>query len=515
MHGNVLPIHYANNQEFQVGLAKIATLIRRERESGKPTLWIDNGDLIQGTPLAYHSARFGGNRIHPMVKALNELNVDASIFGNHEFNYGREVLDQVVKNSNFPWLSANILNEEGEPVFGKPWLIKELPSGIRVGILGLTTAFIPRWENPAHIEGINFADPVEVAKKWVAFLKNEKRADLVVVSYHGGLERDLETGEPIEALTGENQGWQLCEEIPDIDVLLTGHQHRLITGVGPNNTTIIQPGSQGTHLGKITICLEKTVDGWLVKEKTPELTSIEGTVADPEVLSLVEPYEEAVQEWLDQPIGKIEGDMRVTDPMAIRLKANPLIQFFNHVQMDASNAPISNTALFDNHAPGLGSNVTVRDVVANYIYPNTLRVLRLTGQDIKDALERSADYFRLDEKGSPVVNPEFLFPKPEHYNYDMWTGIDYQLDISRPPGQRVVNLRYKGEALAMDGEYEVVMNNYRAGGGGGYEMFVDRPVIKDVPTEVSELILDYILKHKVVEAKVDHNWTVVVDGERV
>ncbi|SDX56707.1 2',3'-cyclic-nucleotide 2'-phosphodiesterase / 3'-nucleotidase [Marininema mesophilum] len=515
VHGNVLPIHYANNQEYQVGLARVATLIGKEREKSEGLIWIDNGDLIQGTPLAYHSARFGRDRMNPMVKMLNQLQVDAAILGNHEFNYGPEVLEQVVQDSEFPWLSANILDKQsGEPIFGTPWMVKDV-GDIRVGILGLTTIFIPRWENPAHIEGMKFVDAVETAKRWVKFLKEEQQVDLVVVSYHGGFERDLETGEPIESLTGENQGWQLCAEVPQIDVLLTGHQHRLIAGIGPNGTAVIQPGSQGTHLGKVTVRFEKETDRWQVIAKHPELLSIEESDADQEVLSFVRPYEEAVQEWLDRPIGKIEGDMRVTDPMETRLRANPLIQFFNNVQMEASGAPISNTALFDNHAPGLGSDVTVRDVVANYIYPNTLRVLRLTGQDIKDALERTADYFRQDEYGAPIVNPKFLFPKPVHYNYDMWTGIDYRLDISLPPGQRVVHLTYKGEELAMGGEYEVVMNNYRASGGGGYEMFSDRPIVRDIPTEVSELILDYILKKKVVRAKVDNNWAVLVDGKPV
>ncbi|MFC4767348.1 bifunctional metallophosphatase/5'-nucleotidase [Effusibacillus consociatus] len=510
VHGHILPIHYANNQPNEVGLAKIGTLIKKLRQQHANTITVDNGDLIQGTPLSYYHARIDNKPVDPLVLVLNHLKYDAAVFGNHEFNYGQDVLKKAVAESEFPWLSANITKSgTEEPYYGKPYVIKELPCGVKVGILGLTTQYIPNWENPNHIQGIDFLDAVETAKRWVPILREQEKADLVIVSYHGGFERDVETGEPTEQITGENQGYQLCMEVPGIDVLLTGHQHRSLAGKKINGVVIAQPSHQARHLAKVTVALENSQGRWKVVGKDSELLSVEDVAPDPTILEMVRPYEEKTQVWLDKPIGKIKGDMRIHDPLKIRLRDNALIEFINKVQMENAKVDISNTALFDNESPGLKSDVTMRDIVANYIYPNTLRVLRVKGKDIKDALEQSASYFATYTGGEITVNPSFTTPKPQHYNYDMWEGIEYKLNISRPVGERVVMLQYKGKPLDLEGDYEVVMNNYRAGGGGNYFMFRGKEVVRDVPTDVSELIANYILERGTIEATVDHNWEVI------
>lgn len=514
LHGSIMPIHYADNGPDEVGLAKIAVLIRRERARCEHVMLIDNGDLIQGTPLVYHHARTDNRPVHPMIKVMNALSFDACVVGNHEFNYGPDILMKAVNESEFPWLSANIVGKSTkEPWFGPPYLIRTFPGGLRVGILGLTTHYIPNWENPAYIREIDFLDAVETAKRYVAELRKEQQVDVLIVSYHGGFERDLETGELTEKLTGENQGYRLCAEIPGIDVLLTGHQHRKIAGKSVNGVCVVQPGAHGNRLGKVTISLQKQAGRWTITDKYSELLSVEGVEPDPEVLALAGEYERKTQIWLDTPIGKLEGNMRIDDPMAVRMKDHPFIEFVNKVQMHYGKVEISNTALFDNRSRGFSGDVTVRDVVANYVYPNTLKVIRVTGQDIKDALEQSASYFAWDENGKIGVSEFFRSPKPQHYNYDMWEGIDYRIDVSRPVGERVTRLRFKGEPLAMDREYEVVMNNYRAGGGGNYFMFRNKPVVREVPTEVSELIADYILERGTITATVDHNWVVVTSPQ--
>ncbi|WP_279628373.1 bifunctional metallophosphatase/5'-nucleotidase [Paenibacillus ferrarius] len=512
LHGSMLPIQYANNQANEVGLTKIAALIASERSLHQEVIVIDNGDLIQGTPLAYHHARLDNEPMDPMVLGLNYLGYDAAVVGNHEFNYGLDVLRKAVKESEFPWLCATILDaQSGEPFLGKPYMIKQFENGIRVGILGLTTPYIPNWENPVHIEGLRFVDAVEAAKTWVKVLKEQEQVDVVVVSYHGGFERDLTTGEPTEPLTGENQGYQLCMEVDGIDVLLTGHQHRSIAGIQVNGVIVVQPGTTGVTLGKVQLELSLLKGKWQIDAKTSELLSVAGTEADKKLIELVSPYEAKTQEWLDQPIGKLTGDMRVKDPMQIRLKDNALIEFINRVQMDLSGALISNTALFDNVSPGFPADITMRDIVSNYIYPNTLKVIRISGQDIKDALEQSAEYFELTSTGDVQVSSKFKEPKPQHFNYDMWEGITYKLNISRPIGSRVVQLDYEGEPLNLEASFDVVMNNYRAAGGGNYAMFQNKPVIKDIPTDVAELLAGYIMERGTIEATLNQNWEVIWD----
>lgn len=510
IHGTVYPIHYQDNSQADIGLAKISTLIKKERSQNTNVLLIDNGDFIQGTPFTYHYATYEKNMENPMSLLANYLEYDIAIIGNHEFNYGMDILNNAVATANFPYLSANILDKNRkEPYFGKPYITKHIESNIKIAILGVTTHYIPHWEQAHHIKDLQFEDAFETTKKWVSYIRKHEKPDLLVVAYHGGFERDLQTGVPTEVLTGENQGYAMCHEIEGIDILLTGHQHREIAHTVINGVTILQTGCNGHSVGKVTVTFEKAEQKWVKKESYSELLPVQGIAADQDVLSLVANYEEKTQNWLDQPIGLIYGDMQISDAMQTRLQDHPFIEFINKIQMDIANVSISCTSLFHNTSPGFPKHVTMRDIVSNYIYPNTLKVIRITGADIKDALELSASYFTLKADGSIIVTPTYIEPKPQHYNYDMWEGISYVLNISRPIGERVESLQYKGAPLNINEEYDVVMNNYRASGGGNFFMFQNKLVVKDIPTDMSELIANYISKHKRIEATVNHNWKVI------
>lgn len=177
--------------------------------------------------------------------------------------------------------------------------------------------------------------------------------------------------------------------------------------------------------------------------------------------------------------------------------------------MEASHTAISSTALFDNTSKGFPNTITIRDVMSNYIYPNTLKVLEVSGDDLKAALERSANYFMLTE-GEPEINPDFLYPKPQHYNYDMWEGINYTIDLRNPEGERVVQLEEaNGNPIKGDQTYEVVMSNYRASGGGEYNMFKDKPVVREMQDDMTDLIIQYVQKHKTISSEVNQNWKVI------
>ncbi|WP_407270190.1 bifunctional metallophosphatase/5'-nucleotidase [Radiobacillus sp. PE A8.2] len=506
VHGYIFPTNYIDHTERHLGLAKIATIVKQKRKQGH-VLLMDNGDLIQGSPLTFYHAKYKANTPNPMIKIANQLNYRASVFGNHEFNYGLDYLQSVMNESNFPWLSATVLDEQGEPAFGKPYIIENI-DGVKVAILGITTHYIPNWEDPKNIKGLTFSDALETTKTWVNKIRTNEQPDVLVVSYHGGFERDLETGEPTEELTGENQGYQICMEIEGIDVLLTGHQHRSIADY-LNNVAVVQPSNNGQLLGEVKLSLQKNEDKWELKQCQPALISVDEEIqADPEVLLLAKEYEEQTQAWLDTPIGEIDRDMLITDPFQTRLQDSPLIEFINSVQMDVAGVTISNTSLFNNTSPGFKQKVTMRDIVSNYVYPNTLKVIRITGKDIKDALEKSATYFEIDESGEISVNPAYVEPKPQHYNYDMWEGIEYELKISNPVGERVTMLHYQGQPIDYKAEYDVVMNNYRAGGGGNFHMFQGNPVVKDIPTDMTELIANYIMKQGKINATCNQNWKI-------
>ncbi|WP_163580375.1 bifunctional metallophosphatase/5'-nucleotidase [Gracilibacillus saliphilus] len=487
VHGHIMPTNYRNNQEEQLGLAKAATILKKIREKNH-TILIDNGDFIQGSPFTYYFAKKQADQPSPMIKVANQLNYDLAVIGNHEFNYGLPYLQEAVEASDFPWLSANIVdNSTNQPFLGKPYIIKET-AGIRIAILGLTTHYIPNWEDPNHIKNLTFDDAVKTAKKWVAKIRETEVPDVMVVSYHGGLERDPKTGEPTEELTGENQGYQICQEVEGIDICITGHQHRYLTEK-INGVTVVQPGNNGQAIAEIKVEFDQTI-----QSVTSTLHRLdEQTEVDREVEYSIREEERQVQAFLDQTITTVKGDMEIRDPMKVRLHGHPFINYINQLQMDVAEADISCTALFHDLSPGFPQQITMRDIVSNYIYPNTLKVLKLTGQDIKDALEKSASFFQV-ENNQIEINPAYLKPKPQPYNYDMWQGIYYKVKLSNPIGERVIRLEYQGEPLDLNQEFQVVMNNYRASGGGDYYMFKNKEVVKDIPIDMTELITDDLLK---------------------
>jgi 2',3'-cyclic-nucleotide 2'-phosphodiesterase/3'-nucleotidase len=264
-------------------------------------------------------------------------------------------------------------------------------------------------------------------------------------------------------------------------------------------------------LGKAILRLVFEEGRWHVIDKKAELISVKDVAPDRGIIDLVRTHEKKTQNWLDTPIGQAIGDMSISNPMEARTRDNAIIEFINKVQMFYGGVSLSNTALFDDQARGFNPIITVREVVSNYIYPNTLKVIRVTGQDIKDALEQSAGYFAEYDGKDYHVSAEFSIPKAQHYNYDMWEGIDYQINISLPIGSRVTKLHYEGHPIDLQATFDVAMNNYRAGGGGNYSMFQGKQVIRELPTDISELLTTYILEKRTIEATINANWEVVHD----
>lgn len=506
VHGYLFPTDYqSRKQEAGFGLFKLAALLENERkELNGPSLTIENGDVIQGSPFTHYIVK-EKKEASVIMDALNKCQFDAGVIGNHEFNYGLDYLNSAVKRADFPILSANILNEQNKPAFGDAYKIFE-QEGLKVAVLGLTTPYIPNWEHPENYEGLSFQSAVDCAKEYVPYLK--ERADVVIVSYHGGFEKDLHTGEETEIQTGENEGYKLLHEVEGIDVLLTGHQHRVIAEV-VNGTAVVMPGDKGKYLGKVTIVFDEMNGEYSLRKATPELLSTETADVHQDFVDAFSYVNDEVEDWLDQPIGNVNGDMTIQDVEGARRTEHPYVEFVQRVQMHYTECDISGTALFNNQVNGFTSEVTMRDVVLNYIYPNTLAVLEITGEDFKAALERSASYFELDDDGDIIVNPTFMNPKPQMYNYDMYEGIDYTIDVSQPIGERITELLYKGEPVKSTDRLEVVINQYRAVGGGDYHMFDASKIVREVTIPMNELIGDYFSSFSPIEASVNHNFKVI------
>src|SRR6266545_2201443 len=170
MHGRIFPIDYYTNKYDNVGIAKVATLVKEARKNDPDLMLVDSGDTIQGTPLEYFHNKRNNTPPDPMMLAMNALKYDSMTVGNHEYNFGLKVLEKARREAKFPWLSANTYNKGTENTHFQPYIIKEIGS-VRVAILGLTTPGIPNWENAPNYVGLDFRDPLSEAQKWVSLLR--------------------------------------------------------------------------------------------------------------------------------------------------------------------------------------------------------------------------------------------------------------------------------------------------------------------------------------------------------
>lgn len=506
VHAYIAPTDYvSHDQHAKIGLTRAAAFVKAYRENHDNVIYIDNGDSLQGSPLAQYLALQKEDPT-PLARCLNLMGCDAVVLGNHDFNFGPAYLRAYIEALDCPVLGANIqVTDETLGLDIRPYCLIDM-DGVKVAVLGMVTHFVPKWEKPEHIAGVCFHDPVDTARHWVPKLRD--MADIVVVSYHGGFDREPMTGFPIATSPEENAALTIIEKVPGIDAMLTGHQHQEFAGKF-RRIPLVQPGWRAGHIGLVEFEVASNEKATPIADAQAYLLSTEVMPPDPSLMAEIGAIHEEVQIWLDQPIGKIEGHMLITDAFEARLHGHPYARFVNELQMQAAGVDISATSIFTATSPGLPADVTVRHVVNNYVYSNSLAVLEVSGADLRAALERCAAFFALDDEGQIGISKEFSEPFIQYYNYDLYSGIDYTFDISRPSGDRVVRLDYQGKAVAHDDRLRIVMNNYRAVGGGEYPMFGPDKIVHDIEIDMTDMIVDYIYRHPVIQAQPMDNFEVL------
>jgi 2',3'-cyclic-nucleotide 2'-phosphodiesterase/3'-nucleotidase len=505
LHGNILPIDYYTNKQDNRGLAKIATLIKRVRKEQPNVLLIDYGETIQGTPLESFHNRKNNQPPDPMMLAMTSLNYDAMTVGNHEYNFGLKVLEKARKEANFPWLSANTYDKAtGQPHY-KPYIVKEV-AGVKIGILGLTTPGVPNWDNPPNYAGLEFHEPVAEARKWVSILRDQEKADVVVIAMHMGLEEDLRTGEINPGqVPHENEAVAIAKEVPGVDVIFMGHTHREVPAVYINGVLLTQANHWGRHLARADLYLQKAGSGWRMYAKSARTIPADDRVEpDPEVVKLAEPYDRETQGWLSRIIGNSSQELTAREA---RFRDTAILDLIQKVQLEAGKADVSMVASFNADARIAKGPVSVRDIAGLYVYENTLAVLEVTGQQLKDALEHSAKYYKSYVPGKPLT--DLIDEKIPAYNFDLAEGVTYELDISKPIGQRIQNLRFHGQPLSPTKKLRLATNNYRVNGGGGYTMYKNAPVVYRSSEEIRELIIDWVVRNKTIPVTPNNNWRIV------
>lgn len=492
IHGYVFPTDYRDPGECDIGLFKCVNQFHKDGN----TLFIDGGDVLQGSPLcAFCHDSIG--EASQFAEIMNCCGYDYVTLGNHDFNYGMEYLNSYLDALKAKCVCQNAVYENGEVRF--PFCIHVLENGLRIGVVGIVTDYVNVWERSEHLTGLKISNPLEAARDALQKLKSSN-VDITVCVYHGGFERDLETGRVLSNTT-ENIAYRLCEEL-EFDILLTGHQHMSITGQMVSGTFVVQP----PDWGKSAVFIEATVSNGQTNFKSEILPA--GGACDPYLLKKFGSMELGAQGWLDVVVGHLDKPLLPSPPLIMAAEGSEIAAFFNEVQLAASGAELSATSLA-NETWGLPQMVKRRDVLIAYPYTNTLTVLRVTGKVLREAMERSAEYFGLDEDGQLCVSEAFLKPKVEHYNYDYFSGVDYIMDISKPHGKRVTTLLRRGKPVLDEDEFTICLNSYRASGTGGYPSYVGCPIVKEINTEISDLILGFFERNPSLRIESVKNFKVV------
>ncbi|MTV83290.1 bifunctional metallophosphatase/5'-nucleotidase [Secundilactobacillus folii] len=510
-HGFIFPTNYVKPRaHMPFGLIRAATVLAAEQQTAPgPVITIDDGDFLAGSPLAYYVAQVQSPPDPlPLTRIYNQIHYDAAVLGNHEFDYGTAYLERALNASDRPIVNANLLDGDNRPLFGQRYRIMER-DGVKIAILGLTTRAVMQWKNHSNVtEDVHFHTAVSIAKEMVPKLK--KIADIVIVCYHGGFERSLRTGKLIESLSnGENEAYQLLKEVKGIDALITGHQHRKIATT-LFDVPVTQPGYRGEAIGKITLHLTPAAEGgYIVHDSNARLVETKDAQFDERIAVQSHELDKTVDHWLAEPLAKIDGDLTVKSPQKSRMDESAYTEFIQRVQMTTMQADISATSLFNNEGHGFENPITMRNIMTNYVYPDGLALELVTGKELKAALEKAASYFTIDSDGQITVNPAFYSPKLRHYNYDMYEGIIYRINVAKPVGKRIDQLTYRGQPVTNTQTFKLVLNRYRAGGGGHYDMFRADKIIAENKTPMSQIIADYLRAHPVIKARVNHNFKVV------
>ncbi|TET09791.1 MAG: LysM peptidoglycan-binding domain-containing protein [Candidatus Atribacteria bacterium] len=508
LHGRIYPYEYAIDlYDDDTGLAKIATLVKQERAIDPNALLIDCGDTVQDNS----ADLFNDLPVHPMIEGLNFLDYDVWVIGNHEFNYEKAFLEKNVATFKNSVLSANILKTDGT-YFVKPYEIFEV-NDVRVAIVGMTPPHITQWEAsaPEHFEGLTFPGTVEQSKKVIAEL--EGKYDVLIGAFHLGPDGEH----------GYEGSKTIAEACPEYSVIFCGHAHSKYNEV-TNGVHIIEPGKWGWALAKAVIKLEKTDDKWKVVEVVTENLETKKVKEDEDVLAKFKFVHdqsiadanlivgEIAADFIASP-DYITGEAAITTMPTSQLEDTSVIDLINEVQMFYTGADVSSAALFNFGSNLLKGPFKKKDVAFIYLYPNTLVGTKITGANLKKYMEWSASYYNTWKDGDVTVS---FNPDIRGYNYDMFSGMTYEVNLSKPAGDRVENILVNGLPLVGNNIYRLSLNNYRFGTllGLGLVTMDDRyydsyETLQDAG-RIQAMIVKYVQEEKggVLAPTVDNNWKI-------
>nr|WP_315045721.1 5'-nucleotidase C-terminal domain-containing protein [uncultured Leptotrichia sp.] len=507
IHGRLFSYDYAvGEQQANNGLTRIATLVKQQRAENKNVILIDNGDLLQDNS----AELFNDESVHPLVRAQNDMKYDIHVIGNHEFNFSKDFLERNIKGFNGDTVTANVIKTSDNKPFVKPYVIKKI-DGVRVAIVGYLVPHIPTWEasTPDHFEGLKFLGAEETLKETLKEL--EGKYDVLIGAFHLGRE-DEKGGDGIP---------DLAKKFPQFDIIFAGHEHAVYnTEIGKVHT--IEPGAYGTYLAKGVVTFDTNTKK---KTVTTENLSTKDVAEDKDLMKKYEYVDKKSKEYAEEVVGEvtktfidrpdfITGEDKITSMPTATLEETPIIELINRVQKHYAKADVSAAALFN-----FGSNLKKgpfkrKDVAYIYKYTNTLIGVNITGENLLKYMEWSYSFYNQLQPGDLTIS---FNENIRGYNFDMFSGVKYKVDVTKPAGHRIVNPTINGKPINPKATYKLAINNYRFGTLSTLKLVTDADKYYDSYDELQDggrmrdLIIKYISEEKggKVTPELEHNWEII------
>ncbi|MGG5462805.1 bifunctional metallophosphatase/5'-nucleotidase [Clostridium sp. B9] len=513
IHGRFVPWEYAADTENKAGsLSQISTIVKEERAKNPNTILVDAGDSIQDN----YVENFNKGPKQPIVLGMNKMKYDVWEMGNHEFNFGLDVLKHVTDQFEGKVLAGNIYNEDGTRFMDGYTIIER--DGVNIGIIGMDTPMVKKFEKPHNIEGLEFRNPVDETKKAIKEL--EGKVDAIIGVMHMGV--DNENAIPDTGLT------DIANQCPELTAIIGGHMHKLVKNQVINGVLITEPGKYGRAVSKIDLTFKNKNGKNVLENKEATTISVANVESDKEIENLLNPYHEELRKDANTVIGKLEGVNMVDENYikgipTIHIEDTPLINFFHEVGQYYSKADVIALAIDNDKAKLDVGEIKKKDIAYNYRYTGgEVSVYKVTGKDLKTYMEWAAGYFNTLKLGdiTPSFNPERRASK--YSTNDMFGGVTYNIDLREEEGNRIKNLKYKDGRTVNDTDILTLgMNSYRLGqlqGAGGIFQGKNFEKIWDSKTAYGEeagtirnLAIDYVknVKHGLIKSQKQNNWSLL------
>ncbi len=535
VHGSFFPYDFINRKPKEGSLARVSSYVDSLRQTYKSNLiLLDNGDILQGQPTCYYFNYINSKATNVAAEVINYMKYDAETFGNHDVETGHAVYDKWTSEVKCPMLGANIIDTKTGKPYLKPYIILNR-DGVKIAVLGMLTPAIPSWLTENLWSGLHFDDMVETAKKWMKYIQENEHPDVVIGLLHSGKQGGIKTAD-----YEENASLRVAKEVPGFDVVFFGHDHircsETITNDAGKPVVLLDPANNAISVAdaEITLTLDKKkVNGKKIyavtnKEVSGKVADVTKCPIDEQFNKTFEKQMKEVNDYVSKQIGTFKDTIYSRESF---FGSSAFNDFILNLMLQITHADIAFNAPLQSNACINAGPVYVSDMFNLYKYENQLYVMRLTGEEIRKHLEmsydlwantmKSADDHLLQIESRTYGGKERVGFKNLSFNFDSAAGIDYEVDVTKPDGQKVKILRMSnGQPFDEKKYYNVAVNSYRGNGGG--ELLTKGAGIPKAELEKritwrSERDQRYYLMQEIekmgtVDAKPNNNWKFVPEN---